>query len=587
MATVFVTLGLSVPASIGAGVGLADADPLSEDERTPYIVGFHELPDKRQQYQGEPVTMVDERINFFVVETDNPTTFEARTKTDQRVKYLEEDHNDYHLNYVPNDARYSDMYGPQITNTESAWDVTLGSTSVKLGLLDSGITTGHEDFVDSRVSGYDYINGDSTPEDHSGCSYHGSHTAGTAAATTDNGVGVAGMSQSSIIMHKIFDSGFFGCGGASTSEIANALMDLGDKGAHISSNSWGGGGSTTLNDAIQYAHSKGTIHVAAAGNDGSCTDCVGEPWASNPNEVVIVSCSTSSDTFCSFSSQGPEVDIIAPGNNILSVDGGTTSGYQSMSGTSMSTPHVSGAIGLYIAANGDASFSTIEGALGSSADDLGLSAERQGDGRLNTGAFVGGSGGGSNSAPTASFTYSCTDLTCDFDGTGSSDSDGSITSYEWDFGDGNTATGSTVTHTYASGGDYTVTLTVTDDAGATDTDTQTVSVSDGSSGGGDTMHVHDIDHYTKGPHLYIDVWVYDSSENPVSGASVSLEVCDSSNTCATGSGTTDSSGFVDFRWRQAGSGTYTSCVTDLTHDTLTWDSAADHAGSGSCETETV
>ena len=82
-----------------------------------------------------------------------------------------------------------------------------------------------------------------------------------------------------------------------------------------------------------------------------------------------------------------------------------------------------------------------------------------------------------NSPPTASFTSSCTDLTCDFDGSGSSDSDGSIASYDWDFGDGTTATGEAPSHTYGSDGTYTVTLTVTDDAGATDSQSQDVSVS--------------------------------------------------------------------------------------------------------------
>jgi PKD repeat protein len=94
--------------------------------------------------------------------------------------------------------------------------------------------------------------------------------------------------------------------------------------------------------------------------------------------------------------------------------------------------------------------------------------------------FSVGSGDPPNSPPTASFTYTCTDLACDFDGTASSDSDGSIVSYDWTFGDGATASGSTASHTYAASGDYTVTLTVTDDGGATGTDSQTVSVSDGS-----------------------------------------------------------------------------------------------------------
>ena len=84
-----------------------------------------------------------------------------------------------------------------------------------------------------------------------------------------------------------------------------------------------------------------------------------------------------------------------------------------------------------------------------------------------------------NIPPIASFTYACTDLSCDFDGSGSSDSDGTISSYDWVFGDGNTASGETTSHTYGDGGDYTVTLTVTDDLGATDVDSQGVSVSTG------------------------------------------------------------------------------------------------------------
>ncbi|MBW3581534.1 MAG: S8 family serine peptidase [Euryarchaeota archaeon] len=480
-------------AFVGVTIPTGAADPLDPlTEKQPYIVGFYELPEDRRQYGGDPVKSVNERLSFFVVETKNPTLLEIRGTLDERVRYIEKDHTDWHLNYVPSDARYGDMYGPQITNTEAAWDVTLGSTSVKLGLLDSGITIAHEDFVNSRVSGWDYKNGDSSIEDHSGCSYHGTHTAGTAAATTDNGVGVAGMSQSSIIMHKIFHSGIFGCGGATTSAIADALADMGDKGAHISSNSWGGGSSTALSDGITYAHNKGVIHVAAAGNDGSCTNCISSPWKENANKVVIVTSSTSTDSFSSFSSQGPEADIIAPGSNILSVDGGTTTGYKQLSGTSMATPHVAGAVGLYVAANGDASFSTIEGALKSSADDIGLSADRQGAGRLNTGNFVGGGGGGggTNSPPTASFTAGCNDLACSFDGSGSTDTDGTISSYAWDFGDGTTGSGATVSHTYAAGGTYTVTLTVTDDGGATDSDSKSVTVSSGTSS---SLHSEDFE----------------------------------------------------------------------------------------------
>lgn len=94
-----------------------------------------------------------------------------------------------------------------------------------------------------------------------------------------------------------------------------------------------------------------------------------------------------------------------------------------------------------------------------------------------------GDGDPGNSAPTASFTFSCTDLSCTFDGSDSSDSDGSITGYSWNFGDGNTDSGETVSHTYAAGGGYTVTLTVTDDGGATDSDSQVADVGEPGGGG--------------------------------------------------------------------------------------------------------
>ncbi|NVJ68076.1 MAG: pre-peptidase C-terminal domain-containing protein, partial [Gammaproteobacteria bacterium] len=90
--------------------------------------------------------------------------------------------------------------------------------------------------------------------------------------------------------------------------------------------------------------------------------------------------------------------------------------------------------------------------------------------------------GAPNEAPTASFTFNCTDLNCTFDASGSSDSDGSIVSYSWNFGDGNSASGANPSHSFAADGTYSVSLTVTDNGGATGSDSQDVTVTDSGAG---------------------------------------------------------------------------------------------------------
>ncbi|NDY95170.1 PKD domain-containing protein [Wenzhouxiangella limi] len=161
-------------------------------------------------------------------------------------------------------------------------------------------------------------------------------------------------------------------------------------------------------------------------------------------------------------------------------------GYEFFDGTSMATPHVAGVAALVWSRNPGASAADIRNALAASAEDLGDAGrdDSYGHGLVQAAdavAFLGGDGGDgggdTNAEPTALFTFSCTDLSCDFDGSASSDSDGTIASYAWDFGDGNSATGQTASHTYDGDGSYTVTLTVTDDAGATGSDSSLVSVS--------------------------------------------------------------------------------------------------------------
>ena len=146
-----------------------------------------------------------------------------------------------------------------------------------------------------------------------------------------------------------------------------------------------------------------------------------------------------------------------------------------------------------------------------------------------------------NDPPVATFTYTCTDLSCDLDASGSYDPDGTIVSYDWDYGDGSPhGSGVTANHTYATAGTYSVVLTVTDDGGATGTDTQDVTVNELL-----TVHVGDLDGSgTEAPRgrwdATVTVTVHDSGEGAVSGALV--EGAWSGGARGGGSCTTDASG---------------------------------------------
>lgn len=184
--------------------------------------------------------------------------------------------------------------------------------------------------------------------------------------------------------------------------------------------------------------------------------------------------------------------------------------------------------------------------------------------------------GPTNTPPTASFTFSTTDLSASFDGTGSSDSDGTISSYAWDFGDGNTATGSTAGHTYAAAGDYTVQLTVTDDGGATDTQAQIVTVTAPSTGDPTTLHVQSIITGTANAGQgnksgTATVTIHDDQENPVANATVSGTF--SGTFSESGSGVTGADGTVTFTTTSTAKGgvTVDFCVDNVTHATLTYD----------------
>jgi subtilisin family serine protease len=348
---------------------------------------------------------------------------EKTLSSDPRVAYVEPNHV-VSISAVPNDPSFSQLWGLDNTgqtggapdadiDAPEAWNLSTGSSSVVVAVVDTGVDFSHPDLaaeqwvntgencgssnpaslcaqasngIDDDGDGYvddwrgwDFVSGDNNPfDDHD----HGTHVSGTIGAVGNNGVGVAGVNWNVKIMAlKFLDSS----GSGDTAGAISATLYAADHGARIASNSWGGGPfDQGLSNAIEYGASKGMLFVAAAGNDGTNSDSTPSyPASYDSPAVVAVAATDSSDNLASFSNYGARsVDLAAPGVNILSTTPGNT--YSTFSGTSMATPHVSGAAALVAARFPGATLYGTKAVLMSSVDQKASLAGRVATGgRLN------------------------------------------------------------------------------------------------------------------------------------------------------------------------------------------------------------
>ena len=272
---------------------------------------------------------------------------------------------------APNDARFSTMYGLDKIDAPEGWDLAFGpgafpsTGGIRVGVVDTGVDRSHAD-LGSKVkacaqalTNLGILQNGSCADDHG----HGTHTAGTIGALTNNGIGVAGVAPNAELAIckalNVAGSGF-------TTDIVKCINWLRTTGgARIISMSIGSTGSTTAFDReLAAASAAGVLLIAAAGNDGNST--LNYP-AAHP-AVVSVAATDRNDAKASFSNCNADVEIAAPGVDILStVPGG---GYQTMSGTSMATPHVSGVAAVVMWQQGLTAAET-RARLTSTADDLG------------------------------------------------------------------------------------------------------------------------------------------------------------------------------------------------------------------------
>ena len=254
------------------------------------IVGFEPgfLPNLGvgELLEGLPISMRSDQGNFLTLQVPNLTVVRKIFALMPGVSYVERNGTVQAL-AVPNDPRYNTQYGPGMMGFPAAWgSIGYGSSSIIVATIDSGILATHQDLVGPRIlPGFDYVSNDPTPDDTCG---HGTHVAGTIGATANNGLGVAGMSQASILPMKglAMTRSFFssGCSG-SDAGIANAIYGAVNGGADIISMSIGGGFSTAIQNAVNTAYNAGVILVAAAGNDGS-TNGIDYPGA-YPNVIAV------------------------------------------------------------------------------------------------------------------------------------------------------------------------------------------------------------------------------------------------------------------------------------------------------------
>lgn len=330
---------------------------------------------------------------------------------------------------APNDPSYPQLWGLKnsgqtvngATSTagadikaEPAWAVTTGSSSVVVGVVDTGIDYTHPDLAANAWSnpggiggcpagthGYNAVTKTCDPRDDNN---HGSHVSGTIGATGNNGTGVVGVNWTTSIMGLKF----LNAAGSGFTSDAIAAIDFAVQakiaGINVRAlnNSWGGGGfSQALLDEINKAGANGILFVVAAGNSAANNDSLASyPCSYNAASIVCVAATDQKDGLASFSSYGAtSVDLGAPGTNIMSTIAG--GGYAYYNGTSMATPHVTGAAALILSAPGlsDLSVAQLKSAILNNVDPIpSLAGKTLTGGRLNVCKAIPGCG--SVTAPT-------------------------------------------------------------------------------------------------------------------------------------------------------------------------------------------
>jgi len=257
---------------------------------------------------------------------------------------------------VPNDPWYPNEWHLSSISAPDAWSTTTGSPSVSIAILDTGVDGTHPDLAQNMVPGWNIYNNNSDTSDVFG---HGTAVAGTVAALSNNGSGVASIAWGCRLMPvRISDLN----GNATYSAAASGLTWAADHGARVANISYIMTDSSTVTSAARYFQSKGGVVTISAGNYSTFDSSVDNPY------VLTVSGITGSNVIWANSNTGNNIDLCAPYYVYTTIAGARYSG---MVGTSFSAPIVAGVAALVISVNPSLTASQIQDILKQSADDLG------------------------------------------------------------------------------------------------------------------------------------------------------------------------------------------------------------------------
>lgn len=319
---------------------------------------------------------------------------------------------------LPNDPLIEEQWNVLLTNMPEAWLIEKGDPSIVIAVVDSGIDYQHEDLasqiwvnldeipdngMDDDNNGYvddirgwdftdtpnvaaegDFLEGDNDPIDETG---HGTHVAGIAAASGDNGIGIAGVAWNCKLMAVRTGHSVAGVSGLQDDDSSAAIVYAVDNGARIINMSWGSSSSSfVIRDVIDYAYARGVLLVAAAGNDFQNQVI----YPAGYRKVIAVAATDQNKSRFYQSNFGASIDIGAPGNVILSTQ--INNQYRLLTGTSMAAPHVCGAAALVMSKRPSLTHEDVRNILISTTDAITDSPELVGAGHLNAGRALMASG---------------------------------------------------------------------------------------------------------------------------------------------------------------------------------------------------